>query len=239
MSSTTLTGRFLECCDCYTICPCWVNERPDEDHCSALYVWTFDPGSQIEGNDISGKSVVVAAFHGNRQGTQSAIYVDETLSPAAQRELIAAFSGQRAADDEEPPEPRLIKVKERSNPTIKGLEGLTRLVGRVVDSGSAKISVSPQLKQGGDWQVTVQVNESRLAHAKGSSAYMQDRAGAERTRPLTLNDTALHDELSLDGAVEVQVVEHFEMAIAPLPGAPFTYAGRSGMAAKFDYSRRS
>ena len=34
-----LVGRFLEACDCYAICPCWIDELPDEDRCTGLYVW--------------------------------------------------------------------------------------------------------------------------------------------------------------------------------------------------------
>jgi hypothetical protein len=60
-----------------------------------------------------------------------------------------------------------------------------------------------------------------------------------RSQPLTLNDTALDDELGIDGAVTVQKVDRFEMAVSPLPGGPFVYSGRSGMAAKFNYSGRS
>jgi hypothetical protein len=68
-----LKGKFIECCDCYTICPCWVKDRPDEDHCSSLYIWTFDEDAQIEGKDIGGKSVAAAAFHWGDGERQSAI----------------------------------------------------------------------------------------------------------------------------------------------------------------------
>jgi Protein of unknown function (DUF1326) len=246
MSLTKLAGQFLECCDCYTICPCWVNERPDEDHCSAIYVWTFDPGSQIEGLDISGKSVVVAAFHGNRQGTQSAIYVDDTLKEETRQKLIDTFSG-RPSRKEEPytaagknPKTGLIQAgRDRPRLSPKGLEGLNRVVGTVIDSGKAKISILPKSGMGGAWEVKVEVDGNILAQAEGSGAQMKNLEGKERAKPLTLHDTALHDELFLDGAVEVQTVDRFEMAVAPLPGAPFIYAGRSGMSARFDYSSGS
>lgn len=243
-SSSNLKGWFLECCDCYTICPCWVNERPDEDHCSAIYVWKFDEGSKISGHDIGGKSVVVAAFHGNRNGTQSAIYVDDTLDKTAQQELISAFSG-RPDPEVEPKTKLMIAGKERTDPVLKGLQDLSRLVGKVVDRDAATIvitrkqdcSSTQDMQQNWDWQVTVKVGGTRLAHAIGSSAYMKDMAGNDRARPLTLQDTGLHDELHLDQAVEVQAVDRFEMAVAPLPGGPFTYVGRSGMVARFNYNK--
>jgi hypothetical protein len=248
VNNNKLKGKFVECCDCYTICPCWVNERPDEDHCSALYIWTFDDDAKIEGRDIGGKSVAAAAFYRSRSGVksanldandkpekllgrpqlsidpeqqnadgeekepssnmQSAIYVDDRMDKDVQQLLIDAFSGR----------------------TIKSLQSLQRLVGTVVDSGPAKIV---REESNGEWTVTVEVEGSRIAHATGEATEMGKLA-----KPLTLNDTALHDELGIEGAVELQKVNRFEMAVSPLPGGPFVYSGRSGMAANFDYSGR-
>jgi hypothetical protein len=204
-----LKGKFIECCDCYTICPCWVKDRPDEDHCSSLYIWTFDEDAQIEGKDIGGKSVAAAAFHWGDGERQSAIYVDDTLDKSTQQSLLDAFSGK----------------------TVRSLKSLAQLLGMVVDRGPAKID---QEKKNGKWEVTVTVNESCIAHAVWTEEPMEGRS-----QPLTLNDTALDDELGIDGAVTVQKVDRFEMAVSHLPGGPFVYSGRSGMAAKFNYSGRS
>jgi hypothetical protein len=208
-STNKLKGKFIECCDCYTICPCWVKDRPDEDHCSSLYIWTFDEDAQIEGKDIGGKSVAAAAFHWGDGERQSAIYVDDTLDKSTQQSLLDAFSGK----------------------TVKSLKSLAQLLGTVVDSGPAKID---QEKKNGKWEVTVTVNESCIARAVWTEEPMEGRS-----QPLTLNDTALDDELGIDGAVTVQKVDRFEMAVSSLPGGPFVYSGRSGMAAKFNYSGRS
>jgi hypothetical protein len=207
ISTDRLKGRFVECCDCFTICPCWLHDRPDEDHCSSLYIWTFDPDAQIEGHAIGGKSVAAVAFHGNRSGMQSAIYVDMTLDSRTQQILLDAFSG-------------------KTNESLKSLE---RLLGTIVDQGAAKITHN---RDNTGWEVTVEVEGSRVAHASGTDAQMEGRS-----RPLTLNDTAMHDELAIEGAVNVQKVSRFEMAVSPLPGGPFVYSGRSGMAAQFNYSR--
>lgn len=201
-----LHGQFLECCDCFTICPCWVNDRPDEDHCSAIYVWTLGADCVIDRQPVpEGTSVVAASFHGNRSGTQSAILVDERLTPALQRLLIDAFSGR----------------------TVQRLQDLQRLVGTIVHAGPARIDVT---RNGKRWEVSVSAEGSQLARAHGGPATMEGRQ-----KPLTLQDTALHDELGLSAAVEVHRVERFELAVSALPGGPFVYAGRSGMAAPFAY----
>jgi hypothetical protein len=222
-NANKLKGQFIECCDCYTICPCWIKDRPDEDHCSALYVWTFDDDAQIfdpkaEREDkwikIGGKSVVAAAFYGSRDGLQAAIYVDHSLEPLSTRKLLLdAFSGK--------------------SETITSLQSLGRLIGTVVDSDWAEITRKP--REDGGWEITVKVNGSLIAQAKGTEAILD-----QQSKPLRLFDTGLHDELGIpeDEAVIVQKVDHFEMAVSPLPGGPFVYAGRSGMAAKFDYSKR-
>ncbi|WP_396415809.1 DUF1326 domain-containing protein [Kocuria sp.] len=36
----TLTGEFLEACDCTVICPCWVDDDPTEGHCTGFVLWT-------------------------------------------------------------------------------------------------------------------------------------------------------------------------------------------------------
>ncbi len=251
-TNNQLKGWFLECCDCFTICPCWVSERPDEDHCSALYVWTFSEGATIEGHDISHKSIVAATFHSGSSpekpaetaaendepdlfglidrflfdpeeqeeedngpppasNKQAAIYVDATLDKATQQLLLDAFSGK----------------------TIARLKSLERLMGTVVHSGPARITHS---KSNGQWEVTVEVNGSRIAHANGLEEPLEGRS-----KPISLYDTALHDELGIEAseAAVVQKVARFELAVSPLPIAPFVYSGRSGLAAKFNYSGRS
>ena len=204
-----LSGDFIECCDCYTICPCWVSERPDEDHCSALYVWTFAKGSVVEGHDIGGKSVVAASYHGNRGGTQSALYVDDSLDLEKSGEpLLALFSGGRGGT----------------------LGDLANLLGTIVVTGQATIDRTPAAGQ--EWQVTVTVDGSRLALGRGQAAEIKGEPD-----PIVLGNTALHKELKLVGLVTVQTVDRFEFAVSPLPAGPFVYAGRSGMMAHFDYSR--
>jgi hypothetical protein len=223
LSTDRLHGRFVECCDCFTICPCWVHDRPDEDHCSSLYIWTFGEGAQIKGKSLAGKSVAAVAFHGNRGGMQSAIYADMTLDEETINALYDTFFGKPQDEDS------FVKTDKKT----ERAHSLGRLLGTIVDHGPAKITHKyDKAVDNAGWEVTVEVEGSRLAHASGHNAKMEGRS-----QPLTLNDTALHDEMGIDGAVGVQEVTRFEMAVSPLPGGPFVYSGRSGMAAKFDYSK--
>jgi hypothetical protein len=244
-----LSGEFVECCDCYTICPCWVNERPDEDHCSSLYIWTFDDDAHIQGHPIGGKSVAAAAFYRRRSGVKSADNANDkkdgeekklgrpqiSIDPEQQnaeddRQQMPASNMQSAiyVDDRiEDPITRQLLIDAFSGRSIERLKCLQRLVGTVVDNGSATIDRHPS---NGGWEITVTVNGSRIAQASYTEAKIRGQEW-----PLTLNDTALHYELGIDGAVELQKVHRFEMAVSPLPGGPFVYAGRSGMAARFNY----
>lgn len=234
-TNTVLRGQFLEFCDCYTICPCWVNETPDEEHCSALYLWHFDPDCRISGVEIGGKSLAMAAFHARRRGTQSAIYVDKTLPAAGKALLLEAFSGRPSGDTTSRLDPGLTTA----------LAGLKRLLGEVVQTAEARIVlVAPEPEGCGPeqgWQVTVcfedeEGNRTTLARAHYREAIMKGQEETERPNPLTLNNTALHDELKIEGAVVVQRVERFEFDVASLPTAPFVLKARSGMSARFDYT---
>ena len=40
--SYTLTGSFIEACDCFIVCPCWVDEDADDGHCTGLVAWSLD-----------------------------------------------------------------------------------------------------------------------------------------------------------------------------------------------------
>jgi hypothetical protein len=91
-----LVGRFLEACDCYAICPCWIDEPPDEGKCSGLYAWDISDG-QINGREVGGLRVASVSFHqGNRKGSrQRVVLVVDKRADHEQREVLAAaFSGQ-------------------------------------------------------------------------------------------------------------------------------------------------
>jgi len=233
-SPSVLKGSFLEFCDCFTICPCWVNETPDEDHCSALYVWRFDEESRLDGYSLADKSIAAASYHARQRGTQSAFFVDDTLDIIVQQRLLDLFINA-SSGDAEPND-----LFNRS-----GLDGLQRLMGSVVQTGTAHFdwlppgSRPPGSSRSSDrHSVSLTIEGTLLASAEYRDAYMnRNRAGEPRSKPLRLKDTALHDELALVGKVVVQDVGRFELAVAALPGPGFVYSGRAGMSSRFDYTR--
>jgi hypothetical protein len=91
-----LVGRFLEACDCYAICPCWIDEPPDEGKCSGVYVWDVNDG-RINGVDVSGLKVASVSFHtGSRRGSRQRVVmiVDKRADDDQRNALVAAFSGR-------------------------------------------------------------------------------------------------------------------------------------------------
>jgi hypothetical protein len=205
-----LNGDFIECCDCFTICPCWVAEIPDEEHCSALYAWHFGKDSKIEGVDVAGRTVVAATYHGLRRASQSAIYVDDKIKDVAVRNaLILAFSGKGGGP----------------------LKDLSSLTGATIDAGPAKIDVSFTK---GEWTVDVHAASALIASGKGADREFEPQSG-----PVSVQKTALHQKLGLSGAVDIQDVSHFEIGLSPLPGGHFVFSGRSGMRGSFHYSNPS
>jgi hypothetical protein len=204
-SRYSLSGTFVECCDCFTICPCWVADKPDEDHCSGLYVWTFDQGSRIAGFDVSHSSVAAATFHGNRAGGQAVLFADEALATPARNALIEAFSGRREGS----------------------LADLAKLLGTIIDAGPAKIETNFNSDA---FHVSITVNGAALATAQGKAKYLD-----KQPEPMTVNNSALEKELGIRGAVEVQDMANIAVSVATLPGGPYEFKGRSGMRGSFVY----
>jgi len=205
-----LTGTFIECCNCHVVCPCWVDDEPDEDFCAGIFAWTFDPGSTIQGEELGGRSVVSVTMHGDsRRGGQStsAIYVDQALSPAVADLLVQAFGG-------------------RGGGTLAELATVT---GTVVDGVRAAVSVT---HEAGGWQVRVQSGSSQLVRAEGLPRRFDfDPA------PLTLTHTALSAELGIGGdGVVAQDGSLLQLEVAALPGPPVDVVGRSGMTGRFSYT---
>lgn len=204
-SRYSLSGTFVECCDCFTICPCWVADTPDEDHCSGLYVWALDAGSKVAGLDVGGKSVAAATFHGNRTGGQAVLFVDETLGKPEQNALIEAFSGKRGG----------------------ALEDLAKLLGTILEAVPAKISTTFAAD---NFDVSVTLKGSQLASAKGKPKMFKNEAD-----PMIVDNSALEAKLGIRGVTEVQAMENLSVSVAALPGGPYEFAGRSGMRGSFVY----
>lgn len=143
-----LSGTFLEFCDCYTICPCWVNETPDEDHCSGIYVWAFDDQSMIAGTPLKGHCIAIAAYHGNRRGSQSVLFLDTSLPQEARHALKQAFVGQSK---------------------LKSLDALKKLIGTVIDQRDAVITYQPPAAKVAGWTLSIEVAGQQVVQANGAS----------------------------------------------------------------------
>jgi hypothetical protein len=88
-------GRFYEACDCFTICPCWSGNSPDEDECTGVFAWEIEKG-YIDGIDVAGRRAVSVSYHlGHRKqaSQQVIIFVDSKATPEQIDALVAALSG--------------------------------------------------------------------------------------------------------------------------------------------------
>lgn len=101
--SYSMSGQFLEACDCATLCPCWVGQPPDQNVCNGLFAWRVESG-KIDGRKIGGLRVVSVSHHvGNRSdgGQQVAVFVDPSdveehehwSSAEGLKRIVAVFLG--------------------------------------------------------------------------------------------------------------------------------------------------
>jgi hypothetical protein len=98
-----MAGSFIELCDCFTVCPCWVNLPPTEGRCTGVFGWSVETG-EIDGVDVGGRSVVSLSFHNGHRNTgdQSVwVYVDERADDPQLNALKAAFTGELGGPLEE------------------------------------------------------------------------------------------------------------------------------------------
>lgn len=210
MTSYHLKGFFVEACNCQVICPCWVDDEPDEDFCAGLFAWKFDSGSTIGNKDVSGRTVVSATIHNDgRKGgdSWSAIFTDHALPAETARLLADAFSG-------------------KSGGPLAELAGVT---GEVRLTQPAHILLTEQAVTGG-WHVDVEVGGASLIDVGGAP-----RRFDASTEPLRLTGTALHAELGLTGAVTSAQADHLRIDVAALLAPSIDLSGRSGMSGRFAY----
>ncbi len=210
--SYDLSGTFVEACNCTVICPCWVDDEPTEEFCAGLFAWTFATGSSIEGQDVGDRTVVGVTVHGDaRRGgaSESAMFVDDALSPQVADLLVRAFSGRGGGP----------------------LADLAAVTGDVVLDARADVEVATTAT---GYEISVRRSGSTLIHVTG-----HEQRFDSSTRPLTLHDTALHAELGIgSGAVTAQVSDALTLDVAALPGPALDVVGVSGMTGSFRYVSR-
>jgi len=93
--SYRLSGQFFELCDCWSICPCWVDEPPDEGRCTGAFCWSIAEGT-IGDLDVTGRSVVSVSFHaGHRDsgGQEVTLFVDDGADDEQFAALAETFTG--------------------------------------------------------------------------------------------------------------------------------------------------
>lgn len=208
--SYDLHGAFVEACNCTVICPCWVEDEPTEELCAGLFAWTFADGSVVKGQDVSGHSLVSVTVHGDARrgsGSESAVFVDDTVPSRVADLLVQVFSGRGGGP----------------------LADLAEVTGDVVWHGRARVEVG---HAGGGYQLSVNSPEgSSFLRAVGMPARFDTNA-----EPLTLRHTALHAELGIgDQSVTAHHSQELVIDVAALPGAPIDEIDRSGMTGSFRY----
>jgi hypothetical protein len=214
-----IQGDFIEACDCSLICPCWLDDEPEDGHCTGLFAWRIGPGSVIGGVPVGGRIVVSVSTHtGSRRGggTLTAIFVDAGATDLQLEQLGRAFAG------------------ELDGP----LAGLAAVSGLVVQRERANIQIVSGPAQPEAWTVTVSQPSPRgdvpLVTASGEPKRFE-----QEVAPLTLDHTALDQELGAGGAVTAQQAGTFSVHVAALPGGYLDITGRSAMRGAFRYEHAS
>jgi len=90
-----MSGDFLEVCDCFTVCPCWIKLAPSEGKCTGVFAWSIDQG-RIDGTDVSDRCVVSVSTHeGAPEGAHQRVmlFIDEGASDRQVAILSATFAG--------------------------------------------------------------------------------------------------------------------------------------------------
>ncbi|WP_142860558.1 DUF1326 domain-containing protein [Salinigranum halophilum] len=92
----SISGEFVEACNCSAPCQCLWNEAPDDDECTAALFWHIDEGV-YEGTDLSDLTVGVLLYDQGllfEGGWDLVVLVDEGASDAQATALEAIFMGR-------------------------------------------------------------------------------------------------------------------------------------------------
>lgn len=86
-----LRGTFYEACDCYTVCPCWTGDGPDEGECTGLFAWAIESG-YVDKVDVAGRRAVSISRHfGGRAGAHQSVFL--FIDDGATLEQATALTG--------------------------------------------------------------------------------------------------------------------------------------------------
>jgi hypothetical protein len=135
--SYSLSGDFIETCDCTVICPCWVDEDPVGGHCTGLIAWHLEKGSRICGHDVGGCTVVSISTHaGNRRdgdNTTTMLYIQTADADAAiveSKDAETTFSDTGTAPVDAPESPSAVVDAGGTGPAPAGAQETEPLEAR-------------------------------------------------------------------------------------------------------------
>lgn len=241
-----LKGRFIECCNCRAVCPCWVDDLPTEDHCTGFFAWTFEQGSMIEGHDVGDRHLVVVTVHSDKRrggASESALFADRELDPVAAEALLDAFDV--VDDTRRDPIAELRSVlgygvaRERATIAITEIEETDAAVEARRRATRARrtrrlrrVESVPHPREG--FEVRVRLDGQELI-----STRMFQETFDDSLIPLTLTATALDREMGTHGGVTAHRTEELVLRVSSLSGAGTELYGRSGMVGRFEYADRS
>ncbi len=217
--SYEISGDFIEACDCFELCPCWVDDTPDEGHCTGLVAWTVT--GRIDDVEIHGRHVVAVTGHGGGRREQAAVsvlFIDDRATSPEFDKLAAAFSGR---DGGAPGCPR--------DPVVGALGELAEVTGQVV--GAPAPSPIQVAADDNGWQIRVGSPDAETVTAAGVPLRFDGQQSAMR-----LHHTALHQELGITGEVLAQRSANIELVLPALPQGYLQVHARSGMRGRFSYA---
>lgn len=205
-------GHFIEACDCFELCPCWVDDQPDEGHCTGLTAWQIETG-EINGTGVGGRVVVAVTSHGPVRRDSRAttvLFIDDDADDAEAKALEQAFRGELADGGDDP------------------LGLLMSVTGTVLAAARQSISVTTEAN---GWSIRVGGDDAGIVAAHGSALVFEGEVES-----LTLDHTALHRELQIDGPSTAQRSAELQIAVPALRGGGYIAAkARSGMRGRFRY----
>lgn len=133
MPKWSVTGAYLEACNCEATCPCIILGAPTEGQCTGLLGWHIEEGyhGQIR---LDGLNVAMLTHSGGsmKDGNwKVALYLDERANKEQQQALTGIFSGAEGGH----------------------LAALTPLIGEVLGVRPARINFEGSGKR---WQLSVE-----------------------------------------------------------------------------------
>jgi hypothetical protein len=92
----SLSGTYIESCNCEAACPCVFLGPPTEGECTVLLAWHVDRGT-FDGTSLDGLNVALAVHtpgHMAHTKWDAAVYVDARASAEQEAALVKIFAGQ-------------------------------------------------------------------------------------------------------------------------------------------------